>query len=86
MKKIILIAALAGTAMVACKKDRVCSCKEVDSISPVTPPASATVVTNWEYTMVKTGWRAGYNHCTHTKQTVVTGSVTTQIDINCSLK
>lgn len=86
MKKILLIVAIVGTAMVSCKKDRVCSCKEVDSISPVTPPAPATIVTDWEYTITKAGYRTAFNACIHTKSSTTTGSVTVTTDINCSLK
>ena len=86
MKKILIIAVIAGMAMASCKKDRVCSCKVVQEISPVTPPAPATIVTDYEYTMTKIGWRAGYNHCIHTKTTDVNGAVTVKTDTNCSLK
>lgn len=86
MKKILLIAAVAGMAMVSCKKDRVCSCKVVQEINPVTPPAPATIVTDYEYTIVKAGYRPAYNHCTHTKTANTTGSVTVTTDTNCSLK
>jgi len=86
MKKILLIVAIGSLAMVSCKKDRVCSCKVVQEINPVTPPAPATIVTDYKYTMVKTGWRTGYNHCTHTKQTQVVGPVTYITDTNCSLE
>ena len=86
MKKIILIVVLASMGMVACKKDRVCSCKVVQETNPVTPPAPATVVTDYDYTIIKAGYRTAYNHCTHTKTSNTTGSVTVTTDTNCSLK
>jgi hypothetical protein len=85
MKKILLIVAIAGMAVVSCKKDRVCSCKTVQDTS-VSGVKAGTVVTDYEYTMVKTGWRAGYNHCIHTKTSVATGTITVDTDSNCSLK
>lgn len=86
MKKILLVAVIAGMGMVACKKDRVCSCKVVEETNPVTPPQPATVVTDYKYTMVKTGLKTAYNACTHTKTSETTGSVTVTTDTNCSLE
>jgi len=86
MKKILLVLVVASIAAVSCKKDRVCSCKVVQEINPVTPPAPATIVTDYEYTIIKEGYRVAYNSCTHTKTSNTTGSVTVTTDTNCSLK
>lgn len=84
MKQIIAIAMIAGMAMISCKKDRVCSCKTITS----TTVGSATVTSgvDEEYTMVKTGYRAAYYHCTHKKASNTYGSVVVEVDQNCSLK
>ena len=86
MKKILLIVAIVGTAMVSCKKDRVCSCKEVDSFTPTPSVGPATIVTDYEYTITKVGYRTAFNACIHTKSSATSGSLTVTTDINCSLK
>lgn len=86
MKKTLIIAAVAGMVMVSCKKDRVCSCKQVQDISPAPSVGQATIITDYEYTIIKEGYRTAYNHCTHTKTSNTTGSVTVSTDTNCSLK
>jgi hypothetical protein len=48
MKKILLIAAVAGLAMASCKKDRTCSCTITS-----TPPSGAAFSSTVEYTVEK---------------------------------
>lgn len=84
MKKLLIIVAVASMAMASCKKDRVCSCKTITSVT--TGGVKVDTSVDQDYTMVKTGYRAAYYHCTHTKETNVYGSVTVDVDANCSLK
>jgi hypothetical protein len=84
MKKILLIAAIGGIALMACKKDRVCSCKTVTEVKG--GPLAGAVSSDREYTMTDAGYRSAYYHCTHKKvaDTIMGGTIT--IDENCSLK
>jgi hypothetical protein len=84
MKKILLIIAVAGLTFVACKKDRVCSCKTVTEVKG--GPLAGSVVADREYTMTDAGYMPAYYHCTHkkTSDTLMGGTIT--VDENCSLK
>ncbi|MBI2720569.1 MAG: hypothetical protein HYX39_00185 [Bacteroidetes bacterium] len=44
MKKILLIAAVAGLSMVSCKKDRVCTCTETESAGGPSSTSTTTIV------------------------------------------
>ncbi len=83
MKKILLIVAVAGLAMASCKKDRVCSCKEVVTETGNFPGAT---VTDYEYTILKESRKTAYYACTHKKQTYKIATETFDVDLNCSLK
>ena len=84
MKKTLLIVAIVATAMVSCKKDRVCSCKDVMTQTGGPIPLGST--NDYEYTMVKIGYKTAYYHCTHKTLTETVNGVTTVIDSNCSVK
>ncbi len=84
MKKIILIIAIAATTMVSCKKDRVCSCKYVTTIT--SNGNTVTSVQDQDFTMVDVSRKTAYYACTHTKQTSANNGVTVDTDSNCSLK
>jgi len=89
MKKTLLIVAVAGLAMVACKKDRVCSCKDY-----TTTNGANAVSQDYSYTMVDVSRRTAFNNCIHSKQTYTTSIVsgttvttgTVENDLNCELK
>lgn len=44
MKKILLIAAVAGLSMVSCKKDRICTCTESESTGGSSYTSNTTIV------------------------------------------
>jgi hypothetical protein len=89
MKKILIIVAVAGLAMVACKKDRECSCKTYSTLNG----ANATSF-DQKYTMKDVSRRTAFNACIHSKESyttsVYTGSTVTtgtvDVDYNCELK
>lgn len=84
MKKILLLIAVAGSILVACKKDRVCSCKTVTEIKGGSLAGATSV--DREYTMTDAGYLPAYYHCTHkkTSDTLMGGVIS--VDENCSLK
>ena len=89
MKKTLLIIAVAASVVVACKKDRVCNCKDYQTVNG----AGATSV-DYEYTMVKVGRKTAFNNCIHYKTTytttvfsgTTTATGTVEKDVNCELK
>lgn len=84
MKKILLIIAVAGSALVACKKDRVCSCKTVTEIKGGSLAGATSF--DREYTMTDASYKSAYYHCTHKKVTDTIAGGTISVDENCSLK
>jgi len=81
MKKTLLIVAVAGLAMVACKKDRVCSCKYYETTNGANAYSS-----DYSVTYNDVSRKTAFNACVHSKQTVTTGTVVVETDINCELK
>ncbi len=89
MKKLLLVIAVAGLAMLSCNKDRVCSCKDYKTFDG----AGAQIV-DYEYTMKSVGRLTAFRNCVHSSstytQSVYTGTVssvkTVIEDLNCSLK
>jgi hypothetical protein len=84
MKKTILFAALAGLAMAACKKDRVCSCRTVTTVTG--GQQAGTFVEDRKYTILDASRKTAYYACTHKKFNFTDGSVNYSIDQNCSLE
>jgi hypothetical protein len=75
---------LIGFAIISCKKDRVCNCKDYTEIKS----SSGTLATSkdYKYTIKDAGYKTAYYHCTHTKETDTLGGSTITRDINCSLE
>ena len=86
MKKVILSAVVLGSlALISCKKDRVCSCKVVQTTT--TAGQSHDVVTDYKYTIVGATRKTAFNsRCIHTKDHSEVGNTTYDTDTNCSLE
>ncbi len=81
MKKLSLLAILFSLSLVACKKDRLCSCKTV-----IKSTGSPDLVIDNKVTLVNSSYRTAFNACVHTTQSQTTGTITTSTDVNCSLE
>lgn len=82
MKKILLIAAVAGLAMASCKKDRTCTCTKTQ-----TPPSGSAITSSYEVTVEKaTKGQAKDGKCrSYSNQTTAPVSGT-KTEVNCELK
>lgn len=79
MKKVLLIAAVAGLAMVSCKKDYVCECTNTSTF-----PGSVSSTS--KYTMVGVSKGAAKANCIKsTSETTIAGTTYTDTD-DCKLK
>ncbi len=81
--------AVASLVIVACKKDRVCSCKTYTTYN-----GAGATSTDQETTLKDVSRKTAFNACIHSKQTyttsaftgTVSSTVTVDRDINCELK
>ncbi|MBI2720568.1 MAG: hypothetical protein HYX39_00180 [Bacteroidetes bacterium] len=80
MKKILLVAAVAGLTMVSCKKDRVCSCTTTSTLGSVSSSS-----TN-DYTIVKESKHISKMACASKKSTQTDNGVTYTYESSCKLK
>jgi hypothetical protein len=78
MKKILLIAAVAGFVMASCKKDRTCTCT-----SSSTVPSSNTTTT--KTTLVKVTKSSAKAYCVKTSYDQTVGSNTYTYTDDCKL-
>ncbi|MGZ3899422.1 MAG: hypothetical protein ACXVNO_10840 [Bacteroidia bacterium] len=84
MKKILLIAAVAGMAMVSCKKDRTCSCTETSTTTNNSVTVSSSQ--NVDVVFTKQTKRIAKLACVHTKSTDTNNNTTHTTETNCTLK
>ncbi|MCW3076656.1 MAG: hypothetical protein JWO32_1265 [Bacteroidetes bacterium] len=84
MKKILLIAAVAGLAMVSCKKDRVCTCTSTSTTTYNGVSTSGTYTQ--DVNLVKVSKRTAKLACIHTKSTYSNSNSTTVDETDCKLK
>jgi hypothetical protein len=86
MKKSLILLTLIG-GLYSCKKDRVCSCKQVtDVYDNTTGVKTATNIVDQDYTMTEVGYKTAFNACVHTKNTDIYGNTRLETDMNCELK
>ena len=86
MKKTVLLAAGVIVMLASCKKDRVCSCKEITKEEYPKKP-HYEVVNDYTIEMKDVSLRTGYKACLHTKESYKENDTTTvTIDTNCELK
>ncbi|MGE0567379.1 MAG: hypothetical protein AB7O73_05475 [Bacteroidia bacterium] len=83
MKKLIVLSAI-GLAILSCKKDRVCSCKDYTEVKSSTGTLATS--NDYKYTIKDAGYKTAYYHCTHTKTSDTLGGATITNDLNCSLE
>ncbi len=84
MKKILLIAAVAGLAMVSCKKDRTCTCTSSNSYTSGGLTTSTTGTQ--DYTIVKVSKHTAKLACIHSKSTNSGSNYTSVAETDCKLK
>lgn len=80
MKKVLLIAAVAGLGFVACKKDRTCTCTQTVSGGGVSTTGTAQVTTHKK---IKKGQAIAA--CHDTESTSTSGGVTYTTSTACTL-
>ncbi len=79
MKKILLIAAVAGIAMASCKKDYVCECTETSTV-----PGSTTETS--KYTIVGVSKGRAKANCASTKSEMEFGGNKYEFKSDCKIK
>ena len=84
MKKTIILLAVVPLVFTACKKDRVCNCKEVYNVK--TPTVSEDVITEYAITMKDVSYMTAMKACVHSKVVDVEDTTTYTTDTNCSLE
>ncbi len=82
MKKILLIAAVAGLAMASCKKDRTCTCTQT-----WTPTSGAATTSSYEVTVEKaTKGQAKDGECRSYTSQKTAPTAGTKYEVTCELK
>ncbi len=85
MKKTLILLSAITLSFVACKKDRECSCRTVQTTQIGNNP-STDVVSDETYIMKETSLRTAFNGCVHTKEIQTFGTISYTTDVNCELK